>query len=52
MNSIFALEKDLQKQGVGTVYVFPEQAAERYWVKEMIARGAIVYFKKMCTLFK
>jgi glycosyltransferase involved in cell wall biosynthesis len=47
MNSIFALEKELKKQGVGTVYVFPEQAAERYWVKEMIAQGATVYFKKM-----
>ena len=45
MRSVFSLKRRLAKEGIETIFLFPERARELYWIKDMINNGETVYFK-------
>ena len=44
-NSIWTLDARLKEIDIDTIYIFPAEAQELYWVKEMTAKNIIVYFR-------
>ncbi len=51
MKSLLALEKAMLDSGMGMVYLFPKEAMERDWVRDLISEGKRVYFRNS-TVFE
>ena len=51
MKSLLALEKAMFDSGMGMVYLFPKEAMERDWVRDLISEGKRVYFRNS-TVFE
>ena len=45
MKSLLALEKAMFDSEMAMVYLFPKEAMERDWVRDLISEGKRVYFR-------